>query len=89
MESAREKTLADYVAIAISPVLIMALVGSLVLTLLSDAVTELLAALGWELPGTKQVLYGLALLGVVMFLPQGIWPALHRRLRLQRWGLPA
>jgi len=53
------------------------IVGSLVLTLLSDGVSELLAALGWELPGTKQVLYGLALLGVVVFLPNGIWPALH------------
>jgi branched-chain amino acid transport system permease protein len=53
------------------------IVGSAVLTLLSDGVSELLAALGWELPGTKQILYGLALLTVVVFLPNGIWPALH------------
>jgi len=53
------------------------IVGSLVLTLLSDGVTELLGALGWELPGTKQVLYGVSLLLVVVFLPNGIWPALQ------------
>jgi len=53
------------------------IVGSLVLTLLSDGVTELLGALGWELPGTKQVLYGVSLLLVVVFLPDGIWPALQ------------
>jgi branched-chain amino acid transport system permease protein len=54
------------------------IVGSLVLTLLSDGITELLAALGWELPGTKQVSYGLVLLAVVLFLPHGIWPAVYQ-----------
>jgi branched-chain amino acid transport system permease protein len=61
--------------------LIGPILGSLLLTLLSDGVTELLAALGWELPGTKQVVYGLALLVVVVFLPNGVWPALY-----QAWG---
>jgi len=56
------------------------ILGAAVLTLLSDGITELLAALGWEIPGIKQVFYGLVLLAVVMFLPHGIWPALHRRL---------
>jgi branched-chain amino acid transport system permease protein len=56
--------------------------GAAVLTLLSDGITETLAALGWDLPGIKQVFYGLVLLVVVMFLPNGIWPALARRLRL-------
>ena len=56
--------------------------GAAVLTLLSDGITEALAALGWEIPGIKQVFYGLVLLAVVMFLPNGIWPALARRLRL-------
>jgi branched-chain amino acid transport system permease protein len=56
--------------------------GAAVLTLLSDGITEALAALGWEIPGIKQVFYGLVLLVVVMFLPHGIWPAIARRLRL-------
>ena len=58
------------------------ILGAAVLTLLSDGLTELLAALGWEIPGIKQVFYGVVLLAVVMFLPHGIWPAIARRLRL-------
>jgi branched-chain amino acid transport system permease protein len=54
--------------------------GAAVLTLLSDGITDALAALGWEIPGIKQVFYGVVLLLVVMFLPHGIWPALSRRL---------
>ena len=53
-----------------------------VLTLLSDGITELLAALGWEIPGIKQVFYGIVLLVVVMFLPHGIWPTLARKLKI-------
>jgi len=56
------------------------ILGAAVLTLLSDGITEALAALGWEIPGIKQVFYGVVLLVVVMFLPHGIWPALYRRL---------
>jgi branched-chain amino acid transport system permease protein len=58
------------------------ILGAAVLTLLSEGITELLAALGWEIPGVKQVFYGVVLLVVVMFLPHGIWPALARRLKL-------
>jgi branched-chain amino acid transport system permease protein len=54
--------------------------GAAVLTVLGDSITELLAALGWEIPGVKQVFYGVVLLAVIMFLPNGIWPALARRL---------
>src|SRR5438477_676590 len=56
--------------------------GAAVLTLLSDGITEALALAGLELPGIKQVFYGVVLLAVVMFLPNGIWPALAKRLRL-------
>ena len=56
--------------------------GAAVLTLLSDGITEALGALGWEIPGIKQVFYGVVLLLVVMFLPHGIWPTLARKLRL-------
>ena len=58
--------------------------GAAVLTLLSDGITEALAALGWEIPGIKQVFYGLVLLAVVMFLPNGIWPAISKKLGLGR-----
>jgi len=56
------------------------ILGAVVLTLLSDGITEGLAAMGWEIPGIKQVFYGLVLLAVIMFLPNGIWPPLARRL---------
>jgi branched-chain amino acid transport system permease protein len=60
------------------------ILGAAVLTVLADSITEVLAALGWELPGVKQVFYGCVLLVVVMFLPNGIWPTLARRLGLAR-----
>jgi branched-chain amino acid transport system permease protein len=60
------------------------ILGAAVLTLLSDGITEALVALGWESSGVKQVFYGLVLLMVVMFLPNGIWPALARRIGVGR-----
>ena len=58
--------------------------GAFVLTGLSESVTELLHALGFDWPGVKQVFYGICLLIVVMVLPDGIWPWLARRLGLER-----
>jgi branched-chain amino acid transport system permease protein len=58
--------------------------GAFVLTGLSEGMTELLHALGIEVPGAKQVFYGVCLLVVVMALPDGIWPWLARRLKLER-----
>ncbi len=60
------------------------ILGAAVLTLLADGITELLAAMGWEIPGIKQVFYGVVLLAVVMFLPHGIWPALAKRMGISR-----
>jgi branched-chain amino acid transport system permease protein len=60
------------------------ILGAAVLTLLSDGITEGLALMGWEIPGIKQVFYGLVLLAVVMFLPHGIWPTIAGRLGLGR-----
>ncbi len=57
--------------------------GATVLTTLSEWITYVLAEHGWEFPGVKQVLYGVVLLAVVMFLPNGIWPPLARLLRLE------
>jgi branched-chain amino acid transport system permease protein len=58
--------------------------GAFVLTGLSEAMTEILHALGIEVPGAKQVFYGVCLLVVVMALPDGIWPWLAKRLKLER-----
>ena len=58
------------------------ILGAAVLTLLADGITELLAAMGLEFPGIKQVFYGVVLLLVVMFLPHGIWPPVARKLGL-------
>jgi branched-chain amino acid transport system permease protein len=60
------------------------ILGAAVLTLLSEGVTEALAALGWEIPGSKGIVYGVLLLGAVVFLPNGIWPPLAHRLGLRR-----
>jgi len=54
------------------------IVGALVLSVLGEGSTEALGALGLEMPGMKQVIYGFLLLLTVLFLPQGIWPALRR-----------
>ncbi len=58
------------------------ILGAVVLAVLSDGITEALRFAGIELPGEKQVFYGLALLIVVVFLPNGIWPTVSRWLRL-------
>ena len=59
------------------------ILGAAVLTILADSITEIMAAAGIEVPGVKQVFYGLCLLVVIMFLPNGIWPAIARRLGLK------
>jgi len=57
--------------------------GAAVFTLLSEGATEALRAVGWEIPGSKGVVYGVVLLLVIVFLPQGIWPPLARRLGIR------
>jgi branched-chain amino acid transport system permease protein len=58
--------------------------GAAILTLLSEGITEVLHALGWEIPGIKQIFYGIALALVIMFMPHGVWPVLARRLGIKR-----
>jgi branched-chain amino acid transport system permease protein len=60
------------------------ILGAFVLTPLADGIAELLQWSGVDVPGVKQVFYGVALLLVVVFLPNGIWPPLARRLGLAR-----
>lgn len=58
------------------------IVGAALLALLADGATELVTALGWDVPGVKQLIYGIALFLIVVFLPHGIWPRLARKLRV-------
>ena len=56
------------------------IIGAALLTVLAEGITELLGVFGVELSGIKQVFYGFCLLLVIMFLPNGVWPAMARRL---------
>jgi branched-chain amino acid transport system permease protein len=56
------------------------ILGAFVLTGLAESVTSALSAIGIDLPGAKQVFYGIFLLLIVVALPEGIWPWLARRL---------
>ena len=60
------------------------LVGALLLTLLAEGMRELILQLGIDVPGVKQVFYGICLLLVVLFLPDGVWPPIARKLGLDR-----
>ena len=58
------------------------IVGAFLLTALAETLGEVMRALGVDVPGIKQVFYGICLLLVVMFLPDGVWPPLSKRLGL-------
>ena len=57
--------------------------GAVALVLLGDGTTEVLAKVGVDLPGARQVVHGLLLLLVTIYLPNGIWPPLARALGFQ------
>jgi branched-chain amino acid transport system permease protein len=58
------------------------IVGAFLLTGLAEALREGMLRLGIDVPGAKQVFYGICLLVVVMALPHGVWPPLSRALGL-------
>lgn len=60
------------------------IVGAFLLTGLAEGLREVMLRLGVDLPGVKQVFYGICLLAVVMFLPEGVWPPLKKKLGLDR-----
>jgi branched-chain amino acid transport system permease protein len=60
------------------------IVGAALMVVIGDGATEIIAALGWDAPGVKQLLYGLMLLLVVIFLPRGVWPPLAQKLKLSK-----
>ena len=58
------------------------IVGAALLTIVAESTTEVVTALGWETPGIKQLIYGIVLLVVIVLLPNGVWPALARKLKV-------
>jgi branched-chain amino acid transport system permease protein len=62
------------------------ILGAFILTGLAETLTAAIAALGVDLPGAKQVFYGICLLLVIVVLPDGVWPWLSQRLGLKERG---
>ncbi len=56
------------------------ILGAFVITGLAEALNVAMLHFGLDLPGAKQVFYGVCLLIVVLVAPGGIWPWLARRL---------
>ena len=59
------------------------ILGAFILTDLAETLTSGLAVAGIDMPGAKQVFYGICLLLVIMALPEGVWPWLKARLGLK------
>jgi branched-chain amino acid transport system permease protein len=62
------------------------ILGAFLLTGLAETLTEILTRAGVDVPGAKQVFYGVCLLLVVVFMPDGVWPWLSRKLGLEKRG---
>jgi branched-chain amino acid transport system permease protein len=58
------------------------ILGTFILEGLSEALRTLLGILGVDVPGIKQVFFGIVLLLVVVAVPEGVWPWLARRFGL-------
>jgi branched-chain amino acid transport system permease protein len=58
------------------------ILGAFILTPLGELVTAGIERAGIDVPGAKQLVYGGLMVLIVVFLPDGIWPWLARRLRL-------
>ena len=58
------------------------ILGAFLLTGFAEGLNSAMGALGLDLPGAKQVFYGLCLLFVIVARPEGVWPWLARRLGL-------
>jgi branched-chain amino acid transport system permease protein len=63
--------------------LIGPILGAFLLTGLSETMHAILYSFGIDIPGAKQVFYGICLLFVVMVLPDGVWPWCARVLGLK------
>ena len=63
--------------------LIGPILGAFILTGLAETLTTALALAGIDMPGAKQVFYGVCLLLVIAALPEGVWPWLKQVLGLK------
>ena len=59
------------------------ILGTFVLEGLSEGLRTLLGVIGVDVPGIKQVFFGVVLLLVVVAVPEGVWPWLKRVLGLE------
>ena len=62
------------------------ILGAFLLTGLAEGLHEILVAIGVDVPGARQVFYGICLLVVVMALPEGVWPWLARVIGVSERG---
>lgn len=58
------------------------ILGAILLEVLAEGLRDILVLLGIDVPGLKQLFFGVCLLLVVVLLPDGVWPWLARKLRL-------
>jgi len=56
------------------------ILGAFLLTGLAETLNAAMVAFGFDLPGAKQVFYGICFLLVVVAVPEGVWPWLARRI---------
>jgi branched-chain amino acid transport system permease protein len=60
------------------------ILGAFVLNGLAETLNSAMSAAGLDLPGAKEVFYGLCLLFVILALPEGVWPPLAQRLGINK-----
>ncbi|MCW2247644.1 branched-chain amino acid transport system permease protein [Azospirillum fermentarium] len=60
------------------------ILGAFILTPLGELLTFLVDKAGMDAPGMKQLFYGAALVVIVVFRPDGVWPWMAGKLRLVR-----
>ncbi len=57
------------------------IVGALLLTPMGEGLAHLMDMFSVHVPGLKHLFYGTAMLSIMLFLPKGIWPTLHKRIK--------
>jgi branched-chain amino acid transport system permease protein len=60
------------------------LLGAFILTPLGELVTYVVDESGLQVPGAKQIVFGVFLLAIITLKPEGLWPPLKRRLGIGR-----